>query len=533
LIKKLNMANKINKKIALSDIIQSGATNGQIPTYNSISGQYEATTPVSGSTVVADNGLTKTGSNVQLGGSLIQATDVTYGANTLTEIINSTGQHKILASGTSTNNNVTGGFFNFTQTGDGTGFLGYLNRVVATTGHFMHLNIAAGIAYLKSALNIEYIGGSHSVVIANNNTNVNNSTALKITSENTADSATFISSRTIAKATKAIVNINTSTNNQLNNISSGISIDLQDNDTTPYAAANSATATATITAGVITAVIIVSGGVGYSNAPTITFGGGGGTGATATATITAGVVTAVTITNGGTGYTSAPTVTLGINYGTSARGIFINSTTAGGTNGDFLHFRNNKSYINNSIAIFKVDSDGRIVSFPAISGTQSFQTGIQGDTIARTATLSNGTHSWGPGNAVFDINLFRLNAGTLKIANPLNTDGRLIIGPTGAAHSRLCIDGAISTKYTSIAVNTTLDITYSTVGATVNNLVVTLPDATTCSGRIYTIINTGAAIGTIVTPIGAQTINGLATQTLTAAYQKITVQSTAANWIII
>ena len=57
-------------------------------------------------------------------------------------------------------------------------------------------------------------------------------------------------------------------------------------------------------------VLLTNGGSGYSSAPTVSFTGGGTptTSATATATILPGTVTALTLTNGGTGYTSAPSV---------------------------------------------------------------------------------------------------------------------------------------------------------------------------------------------------------------------------------
>jgi len=55
-------------------------------------------------------------------------------------------------------------------------------------------------------------------------------------------------------------------------------------------------------------ISLTNGGTGYATAPTVTLTGGGGTGATATATVSGGVVTAVTITNAGNNYTSAPTI---------------------------------------------------------------------------------------------------------------------------------------------------------------------------------------------------------------------------------
>ena len=55
-------------------------------------------------------------------------------------------------------------------------------------------------------------------------------------------------------------------------------------------------------------IAVSAGGTGYTSAPTVTFTSGGGTGATATATVSGGVVTAVTVTGVGSGYTSAPTI---------------------------------------------------------------------------------------------------------------------------------------------------------------------------------------------------------------------------------
>ncbi|KRG38823.1 hypothetical protein ARC78_15200 [Stenotrophomonas pictorum JCM 9942] len=57
-------------------------------------------------------------------------------------------------------------------------------------------------------------------------------------------------------------------------------------------------------------VTIGTAGTGYTTAPTVAFSGGGGTGAAATAIVSGGAVTAIIVTNPGTGYTSAPTVAL-------------------------------------------------------------------------------------------------------------------------------------------------------------------------------------------------------------------------------
>ncbi len=73
-------------------------------------------------------------------------------------------------------------------------------------------------------------------------------------------------------------------------------------------ALTAATATSSVNAGGVTGVTVTSGGANYVTAPTVTFTGGGGTGATGTATVSGGAVTGVTVTAAGTGYSTAPTV---------------------------------------------------------------------------------------------------------------------------------------------------------------------------------------------------------------------------------
>ncbi len=75
-------------------------------------------------------------------------------------------------------------------------------------------------------------------------------------------------------------------------------------------------------------VNLTAGGTGYTTAPNVTLTGGGGTGATATATVTAGVVTGVTITNPGNNYTSAPTVAFVGGGGTGAAATAVATTPA-------------------------------------------------------------------------------------------------------------------------------------------------------------------------------------------------------------
>jgi len=72
----------------------------------------------------------------------------------------------------------------------------------------------------------------------------------------------------------------------------------------------------------------LSGGSGYTSAPTVTFTGGGGTGAAATATISGGAITAITITDPGAGYTSAPTIGFSGGGGSGASATAVLGTGA-------------------------------------------------------------------------------------------------------------------------------------------------------------------------------------------------------------
>jgi hypothetical protein len=69
-----------------------------------------------------------------------------------------------------------------------------------------------------------------------------------------------------------------------------------------------ATATAIVYNNFVVGATITDPGCGYTNAPTVTIQGGGGSGATATATIANGAVTAINIISTGSSYTNAPQI---------------------------------------------------------------------------------------------------------------------------------------------------------------------------------------------------------------------------------
>ncbi len=96
------------------------------------------------------------------------------------------------------------------------------------------------------------------------------------------------------------------------------------NTTTPHQSAimqletfvgKTATATAVMSGGVITAINITDGGSGYETAPVVSIVGGGavinnGAKASAVASISGGSVTSITVTGGGNNYTSVPQVVI-------------------------------------------------------------------------------------------------------------------------------------------------------------------------------------------------------------------------------
>lgn len=75
-----------------------------------------------------------------------------------------------------------------------------------------------------------------------------------------------------------------------------------------YCSPHRARATAQLFNGIFVGATLIDFGCGYTNPPTVTIQGGGGTGATATARIFAGSVTEIRVTSGGCCYTNLPTI---------------------------------------------------------------------------------------------------------------------------------------------------------------------------------------------------------------------------------
>jgi hypothetical protein len=121
----------------------------------------------------------------------------------------------------------------------------------------------------------------------------------------------------------------------------------------------------------------------------------------------------------------------------------------------------------------------------------------------------------------------------------VQSTGNVLIGTTTDNGSRLRVNGSVALPHTTKSANYTLDATDYTVGFDcASNRTATLPDATTCAGRIYVIYQYNTNIGLRYVTIdgnGSQTINGQTTVNLQYQdeFSSVMIQSNGSNWVII
>lgn len=183
----------------------------------------------------------------------------------------------------------------------------------------------------------------------------------------------------------------------------------------PAIGAVTATAATTGTGKRVSSIQLVSGGRGYSRAPTVTLTGGGGTGARAQAAILNGSVVAVQVVEGGSGYTGAPEVAFAGGFGASAAlsvGVLgsvdnflvtnrgSGYTSSGGTNAATIAVGTSEG-LTGFQGVVQVQ-DGQIVGVVILSGGT-------GATAPPTFTIGGNT---GSGAAVTPTMLYRVNSVT-------------------------------------------------------------------------------------------------------------------------
>ena len=179
------------------------------------------------------------------------------------------------------------------------------------------------------------------------------------------------------------------------------------------------------------------------------------------------------------------------------------------------------------------------------SGASTFNFGLN---VVGDLTLSNANPFLYGGNASGSLGLSNIggqsyirvfgasHATTPNITQFVNAGSTsLTLASTGAA----TFSGSVSTPHSTKTANYTLTETDYTVGFDcASNRTATLPDATTCAGRIYVIYqyNTGSGARSVTLDgNGSQTINGVTTYSLSpfCEYSSVMIQSNGANWIII
>jgi hypothetical protein len=206
-----------------------------------------------------------------------------------------------------------------------------------------------------------------------------------------------------------------------------------------------------------------------------------------------------------------------------------------------------KTYIDTYIGMnttmkdsFDSGDTNQIVSTTAMSGTNPTFTAQGPDAAIGMIFTSKGTGRilFRPGADATNSFSFQNAAVTSSVLNIDTVNNRVGVA-TVSASSTLGIAGSVGVQRTALAdTNATLGIghCYVAFSAQTAARTITLPTATTCSGRIYIIsdeLGVTGAFPITVTTTSAQMIDNFSTYILNANYGSVTLISTGTKWKII
>jgi autotransporter-associated beta strand protein len=334
----------------------------------------------------------------------------------------------------------------------------------------------------------------------------------------------------------------------------------------------------------INSINVTAGGSGYTAAPAVILVGGGGTGATATATLSGGVVTDINIANQGSGYTSMPAVYITDASGAGVAGSGATAVVDGITLTGLQLVSSGYDYASPALQITGGGGSGATGTATSsntfsIASTRGIQLTGTGGTLYQTAgtvltyggvingsapftksgagtlllsgvsnftgatTIATGTLKTGVTNALptstavniaagatFDLNGFAESIGSLTGAGSVIGSGTLTVGndATSTSFSGTISGGSNLTKvgggtFTLSAPNTyggATNIQGGTLKQSASNV---LPDATTMnvsSGATYNLNGLNETIsalsmsgGNVILGAGTLTVSGTVTTT--------------------
>lgn len=105
--------------------------------------------------------------------------------------------------------------------------------------------------------------------------------------------------------------------------------------------------------------------------------------------------------------------------GTEAKGLFMESTTVGGTLGRLLDLRNNQAHQDNTKPLFFVDKEGRTNITPAANTGFPLRIRQQSDANSRFEVRYDGALSFGDGTNATDVSLYRTGADSITVTSRL------------------------------------------------------------------------------------------------------------------